>query len=112
MNQSFGLIWDGDSIETCEGHYGEYMKFNNPHKTSLYITTGLPILIWREAAMAQFIVKNKLGVAIDSLVDLDETLDSITDDEYKILRENVLKVSKDLKNGKYTKKILEELDEI
>ena len=112
LNQSFGLIWDGDSIETCEGHYGEYMKFNNPHKTSLYITTGLPILIWREAAMAQFIVKNKLGVAIDSLVDLDETLDSITDDEYKIMRENVLKLSKDLKNGKYTKKILEELDEI
>ena len=88
------------------------MKFNNPHKTSLYITTGLPILIWREAAMAQFIVKNKLGVAIDSLVNMDEILDSITDDEYRIMRENALKMGKDLKNGKYTKKIVEVLDKM
>ena len=62
--------------------------------------------------MAQFIVKNKLGVAIDSLVNMDEILDSITADEYRIMRENALKMGKDLKNGKYTKKIVEVLDKM
>lgn len=112
LNQSFGLIWDGDSIETCEGHYGEYMKFNNPHKTSLYITTGLPILIWREAAMAKFVVDNNIGIAIDSLIDLDKILDDVTVDKYRVMRKNVLELSKDLKNGNYTKRIVKELDRI
>ena len=112
LNQSFGLIWDGDSIETCEGHYGEYMKFNNPHKTSLYITTGLPILIWREAAMAQFVINNNIGIAIDSLIDLDKILDDVTIDEYRVMRKNVLELSKDLKNGNYTKRIVKKLNRI
>lgn len=33
----FGLIWDGDSTETCTGFYGKYLTVNNPHKLSLYL---------------------------------------------------------------------------
>ena len=88
------------------------MKFNNPHKTSLYITTGLPILIWREAAMAQFVINNNIGIAIDSLIDLDKILDDVTIDEYRVMRKNVLELSKDLKNGNYTKRIVKKLNRI
>ena len=28
----FGLVWDGDSYEACTGNYGEYLRYNNPHK--------------------------------------------------------------------------------
>ena len=31
----FGLVWDGDSTRECSGAYGEYLRVNNPHKTSL-----------------------------------------------------------------------------
>ena len=33
----WGLIWDGSSLKGCQGNYGEYLKYNNPHKTSFYI---------------------------------------------------------------------------
>ena len=30
----FGLVWDGNSLDECSGNWGEYLRFNNPHKTS------------------------------------------------------------------------------
>ena len=59
---SFGLVWDGMSSETCKGSFGEYLRINNPHKTSLYLASGIPVIIWSKAALAEFIEKNKCGI--------------------------------------------------
>lgn len=67
----FGLVWEGTSLETCDGPYGRYLRYNNPHKASLYISLGLPIVIWRGAAMADFVLEQGVGVAIDRLEELD-----------------------------------------
>ena len=32
LNGRWGLIWDGISIESCDGNYGNYLRINNPHK--------------------------------------------------------------------------------
>ena len=34
-------MWDGPSPDTCAGVYGAYLRYNNPHKTSLYLAAGL-----------------------------------------------------------------------
>ena len=44
MEGSFGLVWDGDSIDGCTGSYGNYLTFNNPHKIALYIASGIPVI--------------------------------------------------------------------
>ena len=46
LKGQFGLIWDGSSVNTCEGNFGEYLRYNNPHKISLYLACGLPVIIW------------------------------------------------------------------
>ena len=35
LNSGFGLVWDGNSVDTCSGDFGEYLQYNNPHKLSL-----------------------------------------------------------------------------
>lgn len=55
--RGFGLVWDGNGLNGCTGVFGEYMKYNNPHKTSLYLASGLPVIIWEKAAMAKYIEK-------------------------------------------------------
>ena len=62
--------------------------------------------------MAQFVINNNIGIAIDSLIDLDKILDDVTIDEYRVMRKNVLELSKDLKNGNYTKRIVKKLNRI
>ncbi|WP_311407284.1 beta-1,6-galactofuranosyltransferase, partial [Liquorilactobacillus uvarum] len=34
----YGLVWDGPSENTCDGVYGHYLKYNSPHKVSLYLS--------------------------------------------------------------------------
>lgn len=49
LTQDFGLVWDGPQVDTCADALGNYVRFNNPHKVSLYLSTGLPVIIWKQA---------------------------------------------------------------
>lgn len=109
FNEGFGLIWDGSSLETCEGITGKYLMYNNPHKISLYIVSELPLIIWKEAALASFVIDNEIGIAIDSLHDLDSALDSITEKDYLKMVKNLKNLSQKLKSGYYTNEMLNKI---
>lgn len=107
LNGKFGIVWDGDSIETCSGSWGEYLRYNNPHKTSLYLACGIPVIIWKEAALSSFILENKVGIAVESLNDLPNVLKNISVEEYKKMKLNAENISEKLKNGYFTKQVIE-----
>ena len=102
----FGLVWDGNTIDTCSGNTGNYLRYNNPHKTSLYLTAGIPVIVWKEAAIAEFVIRHNVGIAVDNLIGLDKVLQSISPDDYQTMRENALEISKRLKKGYYTRRAL------
>ncbi len=110
----FGLVWDGPSVTSCEGNFGEYLKLNNPHKTSFYLRSGLPVIIWKEAALADFVASHGVGICINSLDELDGILKRMTADEYLRLRNNVMRESRRLQAGYYAsfaiKNAIETLD--
>lgn len=110
VDGDFGLVWDGDSISTCSGNFGEYLKLNNPHKTSLYIRCHLPVIIWEEAALASFVAENKIGICIHSLDEIEQILLSITEEEYKEMKQNIQQISKKIASGYYTIKAVEEAE--
>lgn len=110
LTQNFGLVWDGPDIESCTGPYGEYMKYNDPHKVSLYLSSGVPVIIWREAALANFIQENKLGILIDDLTKLDETLDHLSPKEYAAMKKNVISFSGLLRSGHFIKHAMKNVD--
>ncbi|MCI6733425.1 MAG: hypothetical protein MR487_14110 [Lachnospiraceae bacterium] len=101
LEGSFGLVWDGESAKTCTGVYGEYLKINNPHKTSLYLASGIPVIIWKEAALAEFVEKHQCGITVDSLYEISEKIGHMTDDEYVKLKSNAGKIGKQLRKGYY-----------
>ena len=101
LKENFGLIWDGNRIDECNGVYGEYMKYNNPHKVSLYLSSGLPVIIWEKAALAGFVSKHQAGIVVESLAQLQDKLGSLTEEEYLNLRYNAQLVSEKLKKGHY-----------
>ncbi|PIO80414.1 hypothetical protein BSQ38_01495 [Pediococcus damnosus] len=103
LQSKYGLVWDGNSIETCDGLFGRYMKYNNPHKVSLYLSSGIPVIIWKDAAIAGFIKKNHVGLIVNSLNDIDEIINAISDDEYNQMRKNTLKIANKMRAGFYIK---------
>lgn len=102
LEGSFGLVWDGESSKTCAGTYGEYLKINSPHKTSLYLASQLPVIVWKESAVASFIIDNGCGIAVDSLYDINGELEKISKQEYEEMKKNVAQISQRLRNGQYT----------
>lgn len=100
---SFGLVWDGNAVETNNGIYGEYTRYNNPHKVSLYISSGLPVIVWKEAAIAEFVRNQHIGIIVSSLDDIDNILAGITSEEYLAMVKNVNTESDKLRTGYYTK---------
>lgn len=99
LTQNFGLIWDGESLEKCTGTFGNYLKYNDPHKTSLYLSSGLPVIIWKKAALSSFVKDNGVGIVIDSLKDLDKCLATVSLAEYQEMCANVQKIGQKIRTG-------------
>lgn len=99
LNESFGLVWDGDSPETCSGIFGNYLRYNDPHKASLYISSCIPVIIWKDAALASFIENNNLGFCISSLNDMEEKIEQLSYSQYSKMIQSVSVMSKKMRNG-------------
>ena len=101
LTRGFGLVWDGDSLDGCRGQSGQYLRYNNPHKLSLYLSSGLPVVIWTGAAEAGFVREHGVGLCVDSLNDLEEIFRNMTKEEYDALCDNVQRLSGKLRKGEY-----------
>ncbi|MEE1187860.1 MAG: hypothetical protein UHM52_02605, partial [Acutalibacteraceae bacterium] len=101
LRGDFGLVWDGTSIETCSGNFGNYLRLNDPHKLSLYLTAGIPVVVWEEAAVAVFVRKEHVGVAVASLTELKDKLAALTANDYEEMRQNALRISRLTRSGHY-----------
>ena len=104
LEGGFGLVWDGPSCKGCEGIYGEYLRINDPHKTSLYLAAGIPVIIWKEAALAPFILAHECGVTVGSLSEIRDVIGVMDEKTYSALRENAQAVGRLLSAGEYTKR--------
>lgn len=105
----YGLVWDGNSPTNCVGSRGVYLKYNNPHKASLYLTSGLPIVVWRKAAIADFVIEHNCGIVVDSLNELNDAMKEVPEKEYIEKKNNAIKIGYELQNGKYTEKALNKI---
>lgn len=110
LEGSFGLIWDGDSLETCEGAVGYYLRYNNPHKLSLYIASCLPVIVWKEAAVASFVEKYNIGLTISSLFEIEKAISKVSKEQYFNYIENIQKLQAKVCNGFFTNQALDEIE--
>ena len=110
LQGGFGLVWDGDSARTCSGMYGEYLKINNPHKASLYLASGFPSIVWKQSALADFVRNNNCGILVNSLFEILESLESMSEDEYQELVKNSKRIGEKIRQGYYLKTALEKCE--
>ena len=94
---AWGLVWDGNDLFTCDS----YLKYNAPHKLSLYLAAEKPVIVWRQSALSDFINDNMLGIVIDSLYEIPEKIRQITEEQYHEYVKNVRVVSAKLKTGSF-----------
>ena len=109
LEGGFGLVWDGDSAETCSGVFGEYLRYNNSHKASLYLASGFPLVVWKQSALSSFMLENGCGIAVESLHDLKNTIENLSDADYQELVANAKRIGKKIRDGFYLTSALKQL---
>lgn len=107
---AFGLVWDGIRTDTCAGSYGEYTRLNNPHKASLYLAAGMPVLIWKEAALAGTVVDEDAGIVIADLDALGEVLSDVSAERYAEMAANARRLGYGLREGARLKAALRQAE--
>lgn len=105
----WGLVWDGDSIDTCSGELGEYMRYNAPHKVSLYIAAGKPVIVWEKSGIADFVRSHNLGITIGSLDEIENKISALTSKELEVMKESVKKYSEFLRKGMSIQSVIEQI---
>ncbi|CAK1227256.1 Glycosyltransferase involved in cell wall bisynthesis (RfaB) [Fructobacillus tropaeoli] len=88
----FGLVWDGE-YRAGFNKYSRYNRYNMPYKASHYLQNGIPIIAWSGSSLGKFIKKNKIGIVIDSLDDLNQLMSKLTDNDIKLYRENIKNIN-------------------
>lgn len=111
LTDRFGLIWDGDSADTCSGEYGEYLKYNSPHKASLYLSSGLPVIVWSQSALAPVVESLGVGLVVGSLAEIEPVLSELLDSEYLEMKHTALDTAKKLRSGQMIESAVDSIEQ-
>lgn len=109
ITEDWGLVWDGDSLETCSGRYGNYMRMVFPYKASLYLASNRPLIVWKECGIARYVEEHHLGVTVQTLHDIYDAITSISDTEKKLMLENVAKYCEMIRIGTERKDMIHKI---
>lgn len=99
MEGSWGLVWDGDSAEALSSDPGKYLRYISPHKASLYVCAGLPVIAPEGSALAKIVKDKGLGICISSLYELEEAIEKVSEEEYQDYRRNLRLIASGLMKG-------------
>lgn len=109
LRGSFGLVWNGEEIDTCGGSRGEYYKYASPHKLSMYIVARMPVIVWKKSAVNKFVEDNNIGFSIDSLLDIEDKISHISKEDYEKMLNNVEIIREKVIIGYYADTSIKEL---
>lgn len=109
IKANLGLVWDGayDSSDELE-ELKNYTKYNNPHKLSCYIATGIPVIVWDKSAAASFVKKHDIGYTINNIYEIN----NLDFSDYNKKLNNIKEIRKKIINGYFTKKAINKCIEI
>lgn len=110
MEGAFGLVWDGTSVDTCSGNTGNYLRYNNPHKLSLYLASGIPVIVWEHAAVAEFVRRFGVGVCVSSLRDLPNLLENMPAADLRRMLHNAAWLSEKITSGAFLNRVIDEIE--
>jgi hypothetical protein len=109
LEGSFGLVWDGLSVDGPGGSFGNYMRFITHHKVSLYIVSGLPLIVPEMAGSAPLVKRYGIGITVNNLFELEDSINRITDAQYEEMRNNLKPLAQRIRSGLCLETALTEL---
>ncbi len=106
---AFGLLWGGMSCQGITGANGAYAMITSPRAASLYLSAGMPLIVWKWSALAAFVRENNLGLVVDNISAIPGAISALTAEDYVQMAANARAFGAKLRRGDMTREALEEL---
>ncbi|GBG96361.1 hypothetical protein [Lactococcus termiticola] len=107
---AFGISWD-DNLPGG-GDYQRYSRYNSPHKLALYLGLGLPVIVWKEAGIASYVVEQGLGFAIDHPRDIAERFNTMTEEELSNYKRRANQAARAIRAGFFTRRAIMQAEDL
>ncbi|GFH40951.1 hypothetical protein [Pseudolactococcus insecticola] len=104
LNGGFGFL-ERDSRKT-----DDYAVLSFHDKLSLFLSSGLPVVVYDDFAYADFIVAHKLGFAISNINEIDAKMSQIDETAYADYLKNTAYFGELMRSGYFTSRLLQQLD--
>lgn len=95
---NYGLVWD----EGVDGQttWSNYNSINMPAKLSMYLRSGLPVIVKLGTRAAEIVEKYEIGIVIDSLIELDGVLKiNQNTSKWWDMKKNIVNIQQDIQSG-------------
>lgn len=107
LQGSWGLVWQGTTLNGDNDNRSAYYKYVCPHKFSMYMLSGLPVIVKSDSAMADFVREHNCGICVSTLYELEQEIKNVSDESYALYAKNALEVGNEMRQGKFLKTALE-----
>lgn len=78
FSDGWGLIWDNED-DNSDNFYHTYQEYNWPAKLSVYLRSGIPVIVSKKAQTYSYIKDNHLGIGIDDIKDIPICLNKLSE---------------------------------
>ena len=69
---------------------------------SLFIASKIPIIVWKQSALSDFVKENNIGIVVNDLIEMQEIISNMLEEQYLLLKENIERLSEKVREGFYT----------
>ena len=97
------------ATHTIVGAAGAYMMLTSPRKLSRYLAQGMPVIVWKWSALADFVRENHLGLVVDTIGEIPSRMAALTTEEYAVLADAAKCWGEKLRKGDMTRAALGKL---
>ena len=69
---------------------------------SLFIASKIPVIVWKQSALSDFVKENNIGIVVNDLIEMQEIISNMLEEQYVLLKENIERLSEKVREGFYT----------
>jgi hypothetical protein len=104
----FGAVDLINNVTTNTNNYDwdGYSAYTSPSKLSLYLASGLPVLVRSDSAVKSLVESKGIGLVVNDLNDVDQLFEKMTEKDYQKMLKKVAQYQRAVSKGFFAQRAL------
>lgn len=104
----FGAVDLINNVTTNTNNYDwdSYSAYTSPSKLSLYLASGLPVLVRSDSAVKELVERAGIGLIVDDLNDIDRVFEKLNENDYQKILKKVATYQRAVSTGYFAQRAL------